>query len=189
LAVVFELYGSRVYRLAVRMVGRQADAEDAVQEVFIRAFEQAHRFHGRSGLYTWLYRLAVRHCLNTITRHRRRESRERAASVGLRLAAQRVAPSPVERLTHKEESELFDRQLQALPAHHRACLVLRELEGLSYAQIAEVLEIPTGTVMSRLARARHALRDALRAAEERGEACGNNADAAVVQGCGGAPTR
>ena len=67
-------------------MGNEADAEDATQEVFIRAFEQAHKFDGRSGLFTWLYRLAVRHCLNRIKQRKRREHHERAAFSDLRLA-------------------------------------------------------------------------------------------------------
>lgn len=166
LAVVFKLYGTPVYRLARRMMGNQADAEDATQEIFLRTFEQADKFHGRSSLFTWLYRLAVRHCLNELKRRRRRDVREHALTDGDQLAYRETARSPLEHLVVKEESEFLDALLQSLAPNYRACILLREVQGLSYAEIAEHLEIPIGTVMSRLARARQVLRERLEQSDE-----------------------
>jgi RNA polymerase sigma-70 factor (ECF subfamily) len=166
LAAVFKLYGTPVYRLARRMMGNQADAEDATQEIFLRAFEQADKFHGRSSLFTWLYRLAARHCLNKLKRRRRRDVREHLSADGGHWAHQETAPSPLEHLVVKEQSEFLDALLRSLPPNYRACILLREVQGLSYAGIAEHLEIPIGTVMSRLARARQVLRERLQQSEE-----------------------
>ena len=166
LAVVFKLYGAPVYRLARRMMGNQADAEDATQEIFLRAFEQADKFQGRSNLFTWLYRLAVRHCLNRIKQRRRRDVREHLSATNDQWARRETAPSPVEHLVIKEQSEFLDALLQSLPPNYRACILLREVQGLSYARIAEHLEIPIGTVMSRLARARQVLRERIEQSQE-----------------------
>lgn len=142
-------------------MGNQADAVDATQEIFVRAYEQARQFHAWSGLYTWLYRLAVRHCLNKIEQRKRGDVRARFAAARMPPATPASTPSPLERLILDEQAQLLDQALQSLAPNYRACLVLRELEGLSYARIAEHLEIPIGTVMSRLARARQTLRAAL----------------------------
>ena len=181
LASVFELYGPRVFRLARRMMGNQADAEDATQEIFIRAHERAHRFNGRSKLYTWIYRLAVWHCLNKIKERRRRLRLAPAASAGAPSEPATVARSPLESMGDDELSRALDREMRSLPPHYRACLVLREVEGMSYARISELLEIPAGTVMSRLARARRLLRANLRGRRENGPPVGNETDSSVVQ--------
>ncbi|MHC4066209.1 MAG: RNA polymerase sigma factor [Planctomycetota bacterium] len=181
LSTIFKLYGPRVYRLAGKILGNQADAEDATQEVFIRAFEQAHGFQGRSSLFTWLYRLAVRHCLNKIKQRKRAESRELATLAPPQGASEDEAGSPLENLSDQEESEVLRQVLQLLPAPYRACLVLREIEELTYAQIAGLLEIPVGTVMSRLARARRVLRANFQRARETRLPFGNSARVPVVQ--------
>ena len=180
LGAVFKLYGLRVYRLVRRMMGNEADAVDATQEIFVRAFEQAHKFDGRSEFYTWLYRLAVWHCLNKLKQRKRADANLRSASAGVWAARQESTPTPLENLIAEEQSGLLDRAVLLLPPNYRACLVLREVEGLSYAQIATYLEIPVGTVMSRLARARRTLRANLIESLNEGTP-GNNAIASVVQ--------
>lgn len=164
-------------------MGNTPDAEDATQEIFIRAFEQAHRFDGRSGLYTWLYRLAVRQCLTRIKQRRSADRHARAAATDARFASGRGSVrSPIERANDREQSEFADRLLQSLPGHYRACLVLREIEGLSYARIAALLDLPPGTVMSRLSRARRILRRRLQCADADRADTGNRIAAGVVQG-------
>ena len=181
LRTVFELYGTRIYHLARKMMGSDADAEDVTQEIFVRAFEHADKFEGRSGFYTWLYQLGVRHCLNRIKQLRRSEIGARSAFRELYNAQHGSALSPVESLSVQERNELLDRLVQSLPGHYRACLVLREVDGLSYARIAELLEVPVGTVMSRLARARQALRARLNEFVTERRMHGNNGEVPVVQ--------
>lgn len=181
LSTIFELYGTRVHHLARKMMGNEADAEDVTQEIFVRAFEHADKFQGRSGFYTWLYRLGVRHCLNRIKQLRRSETCTHSAFREFHNAQHGSAPSPVECSSVKERNELVDRLVQSLPGHYRACLVLREVDGLSYAQIAELLEVPVGTVMSRLARARYTLRARLTGSVIGRRTRGNNGDAPIVQ--------
>ncbi len=161
-------------------MGNEADAGDATQEIFVRAFEQAHKFDGRSEFFTWLYRLAVWHCLNKLKQRKRGDSNLRSASAALWAARQDSPQTPLENLIREEQGGLLDRAVLLLPSNYRACLVLREVEGLSYAQIAEYLEIPVGTVMSRLARARRTLRANLIGSLDQGTP-GNNATPSVVQ--------
>jgi len=181
LARIFQLYGLRVYRLCRRMMGSAADAEDTTQEIFLRVFEQAGKFGGRARFSTWLYRLAVRHCLNRIKQRDRRAAAEAAASEQAGRRHPPTGPTPFERQVAQDELATVDQLLTLLPPHYRACLVLREIDGLSYAQIAELLDLPTGTVMSRLARAREMLRGALPQSHEKPPADGNNPAGGVVQ--------
>ena len=141
LRVLYENYKDRVFRTCWRVIGDQMLAEDVTQDVFLRLFEQIRRYDERSSFSTWLYRLAMNVALNAV------RSRKRAD----RLHPPRPTnPDP-------GEGDDVERLLAALSLEHRAILVLREIQGLGYRDIAEVLEIPTGTVMSRLARAREEL--------------------------------
>jgi RNA polymerase sigma-70 factor (ECF subfamily) len=131
------------------MLGSAADADDATQDIFLRAYERAGSFDGRSRFSTWLYRLAVRYCLNWLRERSREDARHRAAA---RRAI--TTTEPADALDAAERHDLVHRLLAGLPPHYRACVFLREIDGLSYADIADLLDIPRGTVMSRLARAR-----------------------------------
>lgn len=181
LATLFRTYGARIQHLARTMLGNTADAEDATQEIFVRAFEHAGKFDARSELFTWLYRLAIHHCLNKIKQRSRRNGRERLLSAELQPDRPDSGPAALDLLIRDEQARRLDGLLQALPPHYRACLVLREIEGLSYARIAELLDVPAGTVMSRLARAREALRARLHTLERDSSPLGNSARADVVQ--------
>lgn len=152
LETTYRLFGDRLLRLSRHLLGCEADAEDAMQEVFLKVFERAHQFDGRSRFSTWLYRLAINHCLNRLERERRRSGEPLQA--GDQESPVDAAPSPLELAHERESKERLERLLARLSDEHRAVLVLREIESLSYEEIAAALEIPVGTVMSRLARAR-----------------------------------
>ncbi|MFH1746431.1 MAG: RNA polymerase sigma factor [Planctomycetota bacterium] len=161
LASIYELFGLRVHRLCRRMLSNEHDAQDVTQEIFLRVYEQAGKFSGKSRFSTWLYRLAINHCLNRIKQRDRRSVTESAAAehqVTIRLAA---IDSPAPGFDHADAVEQVDQLLSRLFPDYRACIVLREIQGLSYTEIAELLEIPIGTVMSRLARARSQLQGIL----------------------------
>lgn len=149
LEALFRAHGDRIFRVALAVLGQHADAEDAAQEVLLRTFAKLPGFAGRSRLSTWIYRVTLHHCLNL---------RRRRVTQPLPLADDSVpsarGPSPLEESSASEQRELLLQRLRRLgPALH-AVLVLREVEGLRYDEIAAVLDIPIGTVMSRLARAR-----------------------------------
>ena len=150
---IYERHGARVHRLCLRLLGCAADAEDATQEVFLKLFERASAFDGRARFSTWLHRFTVNLCLHRLERERLRAARDLADADELVDPGER----PEDALGRDEARAGLERLLRRLSPEHRAILVLRELEGLSYQELAETLALPTGTVMSRLARAREQL--------------------------------
>lgn len=155
LAVLYRAFGERVYRVCRSILGQAADAEDAAQEVFLRVFDKIKTFDGRSALGTWIYRVAVNHCLNLKQSWRRLPRLLLGEAEGSALALGLVDGSRNQRAV--DDRDAADALLSLLPTDQRAVLALREIEGLDYRSIAEVLDVPIGTVMSRLARARAAL--------------------------------
>lgn len=146
-------YRNRAVRLAAHILRRPAEAEDLVQEAFLRAFWQIRDFRGDAAFYTWLYRIVVRLCLN---RMRTPDwSRERALTDHTEAVRSGDAPSEAEL---SETRLLIEALLDRLTPPLRAALVLRELEGLDYEEIAATLQIPVGTVRSRLNAARSQFR-------------------------------
>lgn len=157
LRVLYDLYKDRVFRTCFRILGERSAAEDATQEIFVRVFQHIARYDRRSSFSTWLYRVAVNHALNLLQQKRREGTADAESTVDMeRLVA--PSPGPEQGLLEAEVSSHLQNLLASLSPEHRAILVLREVEGLSYREITEVLGIPVGTVMSRLSRAREALR-------------------------------
>ena len=157
-------YRQRVYRLAYNVLRNSEDAWDVAQEAFIRAYQAIGSFRGQSAFYTWLFRIAMNVAAD--------RARQRAAQ-GRAFGTERVdegdwdralvdqGAAPDDAAARAEERERIRRALARLPEHHRTIIMLGDLEGLTYREIAEVLGIPMGTVMSRLHNARKRLRDAL----------------------------
>ena len=148
---LYETFGARVYRLARAILSQAADAEDATQEVFLRVFRHIGSYDGRGTLATWIAKITVNTCHS---RSRPRGPRILDGQALADLDPEQAGPPVWERVAARELRERILERLPRLPASLREVLALRELEGLGYEQIAEVLEIPTGTVMSRLSRAR-----------------------------------
>jgi RNA polymerase sigma-70 factor (ECF subfamily) len=142
----------RVYRTLVRLVGAQG-ADDVAQQVYLQIFQQIQQFKGDSSFYTWLYRVTV----NEALQHLRRNRRRRFAFLSWEPADDKASGGQ-----QSELRELLDRALAKIDPELRAVFVLREVEDLSYAEIGAALEIPMGTVASRLSRARHDLQERLR---------------------------
>jgi RNA polymerase sigma-70 factor (ECF subfamily) len=140
-----------VYRLVFRIVGSQA-AEEVTQQVFLRLFQSIDSFAGRSRFSTWLYRLAANEALQYLRRKRSRPK--------LPLLSEPVDKAPA-RTSRIDEREMLEYALSTLDPDLRAIFLLREVEGLSYYDIALALDIAEGTVASRLNRARRLLREAL----------------------------
>ena len=161
-----------VYGLIYRMVNDPADAADTTQDVFLKVFRGMKHFHGGSSLKTWIYRIALHEAANRRRwwfRHKAREtSIERLDSRGdsardnaMQVAMTDPAESPFDNVAHHEVQRRVDEELRKLPEPYRTTLILRDLEEMSYEEIAEVLEISLGTVKSRLTRGRDALRQRL----------------------------
>ncbi len=159
-----EKYRQRVWRLAYQVLRDKEEAWDCAQEAFVRAFQSLPAFRGQSAFYTWLFRITV----NVATdRHRARGARARA--LGSEQVPEeeweRTAPDPEagpdEEVARAEQRERIRAALDSLPLKARTIIMLSDIEGLSYRQIAEVLNCPIGTVMSRLHNARKRLRAVL----------------------------
>jgi RNA polymerase sigma-70 factor (ECF subfamily) len=154
-----ERYQRRLYWSCLRLVGDPDDAEDMVQEAFVRAYAHLREFDPAYRFYTWIFRIARNLCLNRLRRRRLwglvSLSRPEA---GPEPAADRDAASAVE---SRELAEALAACLASLPREQRECFELRHAEEFSYAEIAAVLEVPVGTVMSRLSRAREKMRACL----------------------------
>jgi RNA polymerase sigma-70 factor (ECF subfamily) len=155
-----------VVQLAMNLLGDRDEALDLSQEVFLRVFRTIHRFRGQSSLRTWIYRIAVNQARN---RHRFWRRRHRADQVSLdqHIAAHGEFLSggestPDRMLAQKELASRLQHALEHLPFDQRTAIILREIDGLSYDEIAYSLGVAVGTVKSRLTRARQALRSELR---------------------------
>ncbi len=156
-----------VYNLVSRLMNDPADASDVVQEVFLKVFRNISSFHGRSSLKTWIYRIAVNEGHN----HRRWFSRHRKQEVGLEAETegartyQETLPdlnrSPFDSASEQETHALIEEALAVLNPNFRAAVILRDIEDLSYEEIADILRVSLGTVKSRILRGREALRNAL----------------------------
>jgi RNA polymerase sigma-70 factor (ECF subfamily) len=166
-AALVDEHQRMVYQLALHLLGDHQEALDLSQDVFLRVFRTIHTFRGQSSLRTWIYRIVVNQARNR-QRWWRRRRRDDQVSLDEHLrahgdviaGADTAAPDRI--LRQKELGERLRRALAALPFEQRSAVVLREIEGLSYEEIAYSLGVRVGTVKSRLARAREALRAELK---------------------------
>mgnify|MGYP000253547441 CR=1 FL=1 len=161
------LYEKRVFNCALRIAGNYHDASDVAQEAFIKAYRALPKFRGDSAFYTWLYRIAINTAKNHLVAQGRRAptSTETEVEDAERMddADQlRDVNTPDSMLLSKQVAEAVNRAIDKLPEDLRTAIVLREIEGLSYEEIAESMNCPIGTVRSRIFRAREAIADELR---------------------------
>jgi RNA polymerase sigma-70 factor (ECF subfamily) len=150
-------YQHRVFGIALRMLGDRSEAEDVAQEAFLRVFRSIREFRGESKLSTWLYSITSRLCLNRLKSGERR--RREGAAVLARIA--NGHPDPAESLEESELEQAVRQAIAELDEDRRIVVVLRDLHGLSYEEIAEALDLELGTVRSRLHRARMELKQRL----------------------------
>lgn len=161
-------YQRRLMRLLTRLLNDPAEAEDVVQETFIKAYRALRHFRGDAAFYTWLYRIAINTAKNALLNRKRH------------VASQRVEPSlsrpeggnederlrdintPESMLASKQIAQTVNAAMDALPIDLRTAIALREIEGLSYEEIAQIMACPIGTVRSRIFRAREAIARKLR---------------------------
>jgi RNA polymerase sigma-70 factor, ECF subfamily len=159
-------YHGPVYNLILSMLGDTSDAADATQEVFLKAFRGIRCFRQGSSLKTWLYRIALREALN----HKRWFKRHLQKNISIDAEAEEgrstieiedLGATPFEQLAAHEIQQAVHHALQEIPEVFRGAVILRDLEGLTYEEIAEVLECSVGTVKSRILRGRRALKELL----------------------------
>ena len=159
-----------IYGLIYRIVNDPSDAADTTQDVFLKVFRGMKHFHGESSLKTWIYRIALHEAANRRRwwfRHKAQETPINPVADGEEYSTENrlVDPgeSPLEKFAHTEVQAAVEAALQQVPEPYRTALILRDLEEMSYEEIAEVLQISLGTVKSRITRGRDALRKKLTA--------------------------
>lgn len=186
-------YHQQVYSLVYRIISDPADAADTTQEVFLKIFRGMGHFHGESTLKTWIYRIAVHEACNRKRwwfRHKRRETSLEPAvddmangsAPGLKDLLEDQGDTPFESLAHEEVRARVEEELRKIAEPFRTTVVLRDIEDLSYEEIAEVTQASLGTVKSRLTRGREMLKKRLQAyVNEVGEELGLAAGACQTQ--------
>jgi RNA polymerase sigma-70 factor, ECF subfamily len=159
-----------VYGVCLRLLGDAEDARDAAQETFLKIYRGLNSFRGESGLKTWIYRIAINQAMNQQRWWKRRRRDEtvslelsrKGSDITLESSLCDASASPETRAIEQEREKKILRALSEVQKDYRAALILREIEELSYEEIAETLEISIGTVKSRIARGREELRRKLK---------------------------
>jgi len=160
-------YERRVFALVLRMIGNPAEAEDLAQEVFVQVFKAIGTFRRESKLSTWIYRIAINLCKNRSKYLRVRHTAEqepldaqaeRGAALDAKVSYSEIA-RPDDMASGKQAERIVQRAIAELEPSFRECLILRDVEDLSYEDIGEITGLPEGTVKSRIHRARAQLRD------------------------------
>jgi RNA polymerase sigma-70 factor (ECF subfamily) len=162
-------YERRIFSLVLRMIGNHAEAEDLAQEVFVQVFKAIGTFRGESKLSTWIYRIAINLCKNRSkylrVRHASEQDELEAVEERLPVGDGKSSPSriarPDEVLAGKQAEDIVQRAILELEPSFRECLVLRDVEDLSYEEIGAITNLPAGTVKSRIHRARAQLKEAV----------------------------
>ena len=174
---VVVLYQDRLYNAVLRMVGDRDEARELTQEAFTRGLMNLSSFRGDASPYTWLFRIAVNLAISQLRKvqrqrvfsldgsgnaARQRDGDDQASGLMDRVARERGGETPLQRMERQERDEAVLAALGRLDAEYRAVLVMRDIEGFDYQQMADILSLPLGTLKSRLFRARLAMRDELR---------------------------
>ena len=158
--ILAQKYQDRVYNLTLPIVGNVDDAMDVTQEAFLQALSHLSSFRRSSRFYTWLYRIAYNCAVGSLRRRKRTVSVDFVIDEYGEMFESNVE-APDARASLSDDAKILKAALDKLPLEYRTPLILREIEGANYEQIAETLNIPVGTVRSRLHRARASLREAL----------------------------
>ena len=165
---LLDKYEKSIYNLILRLVDNPEEAADLTQDVFISAYRNATSFRNDSSEYTWLYRIAVNHCKNRFKQMFRQKTKETVSLNEIEgcyessepLAAAKVS-TPWESLDNKELRRHIERAIISLPYDYKVLIILRDMQGLSYLEIADILGVSSNVIRTKLARARAALRNIL----------------------------
>lgn len=165
------VHQKQIFSLAYRMCGNQEDAADMAQEALIKVYRNIDKFKGNAKFSTWLYRVVTNTCLDEMKKTKRRQVYSLDDEVetndgSLKREIEDNAPTPEEKAEQAERKEAIQEALMRVSDTHRKVLVLRDIQGFSYEEIAQMLECSEGTVKSRLSRAREALRKVLKENKE-----------------------
>ena len=163
---LIESYQRKIFNIALRMLGNYDDAGDLTQEVLIRIYKSIKSFKEQSSFSTWIYRITTNVCLDEIRRRRNRKAISLDEEIKLddgdmKRQIESDEPSPEETAEAEDLKRIVNDAIARLSEEHRTVIVLRDIQGLSYEEISEVLKCPEGTVKSRINRARQALKNIL----------------------------
>ena len=163
---LYERYNRRAFAVAIGVVKNQADALDIVQEAFIKVHKHIGTFQGTSSFYTWLYRIVMNLGIDQLRRRRKvvdfDDGVRRDDAIGDGSMMPHIAyENPSKTAVRQELTGKIQAALETLPEYHRAVIILREVEGLSYEEMAQIMKVPKGTIMSRLFHARRKLQEQL----------------------------
>ncbi len=162
--ILIKSYQTLAYNIAFRMLGNIEDANDATQDALVKVFKSIQSFQGQSSFSTWLYRIVTNTCLDELRKRKRQKVYSYHNPVEMEdggMERDVVDPNSntEEILEKREEIKNIQDAIQALPEQHRTMIILRDIKGLSYEQISEILDCPNGTIKSRISRARMALKE------------------------------
>lgn len=164
--MLIEAYQKKIFNLAFRMIGNYDDAGDLAQEAMIRIFKSISNFKEQSSLSTWIYRITTNVCLDEIRKKKNRkvlslDEEIHAEDGDMQRQIMSDDPLPDELMEKEELRQIISNAIESLPEDQRLVITLRDIQGLSYDEIAKVLDCPAGTVKSRINRARFALKNVL----------------------------
>ena len=167
LAILVEKYKRLVYRVAVQITKNHEDANDVMQDTFLKVYESIHSFRKDAAFETWLYRIVVNHATNLVKRRERRRESPLSATSEMEIhpdlrRSTDLANNPQLNLERKERQRWVAQAVNSLPLKQRTVVILHEFEGLTHPEIASILNCSEGTVRSRLHYARHKLKDLLK---------------------------
>jgi RNA polymerase sigma-70 factor (ECF subfamily) len=167
LAILVEKHKRLVYRIAIQITRNHEDADDVMQDTFLKVYESIHSFRKEATFETWLYRIVVNHAMNVVKRRKRRRETSLSATseMEIRPDLRRTADLANNPQLNAEKDELqkwVTQAVDSLPVKHRTVVILHEFEGLTHSEIASILNCSEGTVRSRLHYARKRLRDLLK---------------------------
>lgn len=156
----------RMYAVALRMCGHREDAQDCLQEAMLRIYRSISSFKGQSSFATWVYRITMNTCLDELRRSKRRKASSLDERIEAGWAPVEDMDTPEHHAMRSEQRRALDRAIQELPEDMRSAVVLRDIQGCSYDEIAGILGTNVGTIKSRISRARARLREILSAQME-----------------------
>ncbi len=152
---------SRIYAIALRMMGNREDAQDCAQEAMVRIYRAMGSFKGQSALATWIYRITMNTCLDELRRRKARKVTSLDSLVDNGWSPTDTGDTPEEHGLRVEKQNALNQAIQSLPDDMRAAIILRDVKGYSYDEIASILDANVGTIKSRISRGREKLREIL----------------------------
>lgn len=159
---LMEAHERRMYAVALRMCGNREDAQDCLQEAMLRIYRAISGFKGQSSFSTWVYRITMNTCLDELRRKKNKQNTSLDGLLDTGWSPQDDSASPERHAVQSETRRLLHEAIRDLPEDMRSAIVLRDIQGLSYEEIAQALDINVGTIKSRISRGREKLREKLK---------------------------